>query len=388
MFVTQAALLCVFTVLGANISQDEAGGSKTMSTSSGLQYEVVEAGDGGDHPKMGDTVKVHYTGTLTDGSKFDSSRDRGQPAEFKLGQVIPGWNEGLQLMTRGARFRFTIPSDLAYGDRGSPPAIPPKATLIFDVELLDFSEGPTLPTYSVGITENQKTTESGLVYEVLEAGTGEPCSADDTVQFNYALFGSEGNLLDCSQLRGAPVKANASQMSLPFFKEALQLMNEGARWRFVVPSDLAFKEQAIPGLTPGASTVWEIDIDQIIKPMAVPPFSLPSDDELTETDSGLKYKVIKEGAGTSPEMGQEVMVHYAGWLTDGTPFDSSFSRGDPSTFKLGQVIAGWNEALQQMKPGGVMLLVIPPELGYGPSGRPPKIPPNATLVFHVVLLDC
>lgn len=104
-------------------------------TESGLQYEVIEAGDG-EQPKAEDTVTVHYRGTLVDGTQFDSSYDRGEPATFPLNRVIKGWTEGLQLMKTGAKYRFYIPSDLGYGERGAGQNIPPHAALIFDVELL------------------------------------------------------------------------------------------------------------------------------------------------------------------------------------------------------------------------------------------------------------
>jgi FKBP-type peptidyl-prolyl cis-trans isomerase FkpA len=107
-----------------------------VKTASGLQYEVVEKGDG-PKPKATDHVKVNYTGTLIDGTKFDSSYDRGQPAEFPLNGVIPGWTEALQLMNVGSTYRIYVPPDLAYGERGAPPVIGPNATLIFDIELLE-----------------------------------------------------------------------------------------------------------------------------------------------------------------------------------------------------------------------------------------------------------
>jgi FKBP-type peptidyl-prolyl cis-trans isomerase len=110
------------------------------ATESGLQYEVVKEGTGA-HPTKGDTVKVDYTGTKIDGTKFDSSIDRGQPATFPLGNVIPGWTEGLQLMTPGSEYKFYIPAKLAYGEHG-PPSIGPNATLIFDVKLISI-EKPT-----------------------------------------------------------------------------------------------------------------------------------------------------------------------------------------------------------------------------------------------------
>lgn len=105
------------------------------TTASGLQY-VVEKQGTGIRPTASDEVTVHYTGKLLDGTVFDSSVNRGEPATFPLNRVIPGWTEGVQLMQEGSKYRFFIPSDLAYGPQGIPNAIPPHSTLIFDVELI------------------------------------------------------------------------------------------------------------------------------------------------------------------------------------------------------------------------------------------------------------
>lgn len=109
----------------------------TVQTDSGLRYIVVQEGEG-ESPQTGQSVQVHYTGWLTDGSKFDSSVDRGQPFAFQVGvgRVIPGWDEGVSMMKVGGVRRFIIPPELAYGDRGAGNVIPPGARLIFDVELL------------------------------------------------------------------------------------------------------------------------------------------------------------------------------------------------------------------------------------------------------------
>lgn len=105
-------------------------------TESGLQYKVIVQGDG-EKPQSTDKVRVHYTGTLIDGTKFDSSVDRGEPAEFKVTGVIPGWVEGLQLMPVGSKYMLYIPYNLGYGARGAGATIKPFSTLIFEVELLD-----------------------------------------------------------------------------------------------------------------------------------------------------------------------------------------------------------------------------------------------------------
>lgn len=115
---------------------DNAKRDEVTVTESGLQYEILEAGEG-DKPTADSTVRTHYHGTLIDGSVFDSSYDRGQPAEFPVGGVIKGWTEALQLMPVGSKWRLYVPYELAYGERGAGGAIGPYSTLVFDVELLD-----------------------------------------------------------------------------------------------------------------------------------------------------------------------------------------------------------------------------------------------------------
>lgn len=121
---------------GADFLAENAEREGVEVTDSGLQYEVIEAGDG-ERPSAEDTVTVHYRGTLLDGTEFDSSYSRGEPATFPLNGVIPGWTEGLQLMPVGSTYKFYIPSELAYGERGAGQAIGPNSTLVFDVELLE-----------------------------------------------------------------------------------------------------------------------------------------------------------------------------------------------------------------------------------------------------------
>jgi thimet oligopeptidase len=234
---------------------------------SGLEWWVINEGDvGGDSPTPTSMVKVHYTGWLEDGTKFDSSVDRGQPSSFPLNRVIRGWTEGVANMKVGEKCKFRIPAKLAYGSQGRP-SIPANSILIFDVELLDIIDYAKVPPM----------------------------------------------------------------------------------------------EQL-----PGDSVTGDI----------------------STSGTGLQWYDIAEGSGETPAgPSSTVEVHYTGWLTDGTKFDSSVDRGQTIEFPLNGVIAGWTEGVGSMKVGGKRKLIIPAELGYGAAGAGGVIPGGATLIFDVELVS-
>jgi FKBP-type peptidyl-prolyl cis-trans isomerase len=341
-------------------------------TASGLQWGILKKGSGGEAPTNDDTVEVHYTGWLTDGKKFDSSRDRGQTTKFGVTQVIKGWTEGLKLMTPGMRCKFIIPSDIAYGDAGRPPSIPQKATLVFDVELVSVIRMPKMRPANA---EKQMELANGIKYELVKAGTGSAIAEGSGVSLRYAIWGANGQLLDCTEKSGQKFGGTLDTQRWPFIKDLVKNMKVGGIVRADVPNALVEQAQT--------ATVWELEL---LKVMELPKFRLPDATKVVTTQSGLKYEVITQGEGVSPTATNTVLAHYTGWLTDGNVFDSSHARGEPSEFPLRRVIAGWTEGLQLMKPGAKFLFQIPPELGYGAkiSGH---IPPNSVLIFLIELQE-
>lgn len=374
------------------IEIDETAG---VTTETGLQLIETEAGEG-DSPQAGDIVAVHYTGMLLDGSVFDSSLTRGEPIEFRLGkgQVIAGWDEGIAMLKAGSKARLVIPSELGYGERGSG-SIPPNSTLVFDVELVSFTPGPPGAPDAPQAVEADDfiETDTGLQYYDIEDGEGEAATAGQRVTVHYTGWLTDGVMFDSSLERGEPIDLvlGAGQV-IPGWEEGVAGMQVGCKRQLVIPAALAYGERGAGGvIPPDATLVFELELLKLEDgPPGAPeaPQEIEADD-FTETDSGLQYYDFEVGEGETPETGQIVAVHYTGWLTDGTKFDSSLDRGEPIQFPIGQgrVIPGWDEGVGSMTVGGKRQLVIPSELAYGEQGAGGAIPPGATLIFEVELLD-
>ena len=358
--------------------------TEIKTTASGLKYSVLEASASADSPRYGDRVRVHYSGWLLDGTMFDSSVKRGEPSEFGLGQVIEGWNEGLALMKVGDRYKFTIPYALAYGEQGRPPVIPAKADLVFEVELIAIT-ARAMRYVAWEDSDAVQRTESGLAYRKLVEGKGEPASEASLVKIAYAMYDDKGKPVMASSMDGAPLLQAPDKLPLVFMKEAMAFMRVGDRVLLHVPKGLGLTGQVPPGVDAEAPALWQLELVSSMK-FTTPEFSMPTDEELTTTASGLKYRILREGTGNKPKPTSRVTVHYQGWLTSGEPFDGSYGRGEPATFGLNGVIAGWTEGLQLVGEGGMIQLVIPGDLAYGKRGSPPKIGADATLVFVVELI--
>lgn len=250
---------------------DNAKRDGVKTTSSGLQYMVLEEGPkDGAVPVSTDLVTVDYVGTHKDGVEFDSSRAHGAAATFKLNQVIPGWTEGVQLMSEGDKFRFFMPPELAYGKSGTPGGpIGPNEALIFDVHLLKVdSPERNLAAAKKFLAENAnkpgvKTTSSGLQYKVLVEGPadGATPTADSVVKVNYRGTLINGTEFDSSYARNEPLEFPLNRV-IPGWAEGLQLMHVGEKCRFFIPPELAYGERGGPGgaIGPNEALVFDVEL--------------------------------------------------------------------------------------------------------------------------------
>lgn len=259
-FLTAIMILSVLTSCSDGSTQEvDEPQSKIVTTASGLQYEILQEGSG-QQAKAGDMVKVHYTGSLTDGKKFDSSHDRGEPIAFKLGigQVIKGWDEGISLMKPGGKARLTIPGNLAYGERGSGNTIPPNATLIFDVELVEIVE-LVKPFDLTGAQE--QVTSSGLKILKLNETDGTSPVKGKEVAVHYSGWLEDGSKFDSSVDRGQPFtfKLGLGQV-IKGWDEGIALLKVGEKARLIIPSALGYGEQGNPRIPPNSTLLFDVEL--------------------------------------------------------------------------------------------------------------------------------
>jgi peptidylprolyl isomerase len=358
-----------------------------LVTESGLQYIEIKAGDGAT-PQDGSLVLMNFIISLPEGSELANTYTDGSPSEIIIGrgQLLPGWEEGVKLMKAGGKAELILPPELALGEQGYG-SVPPNSQLIIEVEILSVEPAPEPYAVSEG---DLTITESGLSYFDISDGDGAEATEGDIVTNHFTIWIREESqdMYFGSSYNSQPISfaLGRGDTVFPGWEEGMAGMRVGGKRLLIIPPELALGEQGGSGIPANATLVMEVELVEIRKPVQM---TEVAEEDYTVTESGLKYYDIVEGEGASPITGQTVTVHYTGWLEDGTIFDSSVERGQPFNFTIGtgMVIPGWDEGVATMKIGGRRQLVVPSDLAYGDVGAPPTIPPGATLIFEVELLD-
>lgn len=336
-----------------------------------------------------DIVLFHFRITMQDGSEVGSSHNAGSGQTVRLGQgelPLAGWEESMIGMREGGKRTVRIPSDMAFGEEGVEGVIPPNEDLTLELEILEILEEPVAWEYD---EQDIQTTESGLQYVIHEEGSGDKIGDNVRARVHYSGYlQSDGSMFFSTRLSGMPDDYQTGiDDFFDGFNEAIPEMREGERRTLIIPSHLAFAEMGIQGLVPpGADIIMDVEVESIVT--SPEPWGY-NEEDIESTSSGLQYVVQIEGDGEQPNTGDEISVHYSGYLEDGTMFDSSKMRDQPFNFTvgMGQVIRGWDEGLLDMQEGERRTLIIPYNLAYGEEGRPPTIPPRATLIFDVELIS-
>ena len=232
---------------------------------------------------------------------------------------------------------------------------------------------------------NATTTASGLAYRVLQAGDGgEHPTADSTVEVHYTGWTLDGKMFDSSVVRGETISFPLRGV-IAGWTEGVQLMTKGEKSRFWLPAALAYGETPRRPGAPARLLVFDIELIGIKNPPKTPADVAAAPSDASKTASGLAYKVLQPGTGTThPGPTSQVTVHYSGWTKDGRMFDSSVMRGETITFGLNQVIPGWTEGVQLMVEGEKTRFWIPADLAYGEVPRRPGAPAGM-LVFDIEL---
>ncbi|KQJ99514.1 peptidyl-prolyl cis-trans isomerase FKBP62 [Brachypodium distachyon] len=342
----------------------------------GLRKKLVKEGEGSEHPGAGDEVEVHYTGTLMDGTKFDSSRDRGTPFKFTLGrgQVIKGWDLGIKTMKRGENAIFTIPPELGYGEDGSPPVIPANAVLQFDVELLSWASVKDI-------------CKDGSIFKkiLVEGNKWENPKDSDEVFVKYEARLEDGSIISKSDGIEFTVKEGHF---CPAISKAVKTMKKNEKAVLTVKPQYGFGEQGRPASADKAAVPPDATLHIDIQ--------LVSWKTVTEigNDKKIQKKILQDGEGYDrPNDCATVKVKLIGKLEDGTVFFKKGHDGEePFEFKTDeeQVIEGLDKAVLSMKKGEIAFVTISPEHAFGSDETKQDlavVPPNSTVYYDLELVS-
>jgi peptidylprolyl isomerase len=355
-------------------------------TASGLTYKKLKPNEAGTPIKRNDTVLVKYTGwSQNTGKTFFTNHASSQALPMNLTQAAPGFTEAMQLLRKGEQAVLWMPAEIGYKTKPTDGTAEPR---VYQVEVVDVTPAPAIPDDVAKPPDNAATLPSGTKFVVVRPGTGKDKARQfDNVTYTYTVWDTEGRMIDSDHQK--PRTDSPYKQSVGLW-EMLTSMTAGERTRFWVDAE----KMVLSGLKPlpvqhGLVCV-EVDVSQVAKaehePPPTPPDVAKPPDGAKKTAKGVFYRVIKPGPGKDlrhPEQKDTVKVNYTGWTTDGRMFDSSALRGEPATFSLGGVIAGWTDGIPVMTAGDLVRFWIPQDLAYkGAAGKPAGM-----LVFDVELLE-
>jgi len=241
-------------------------------------------------------------------------------------------------------------------------------------------EPPKLPPLDA---KEWKKMDNGMQVWDVKDGSGEAAKADSMITIHYTGWLTNGKEFDSSLSGGEPITFPLEGL-IKGWQVGIPRLKEGGTRRLVIPSNLGYGEKGAPPDIPGGATlVFEIEM---IRVWSLPPLDAKEWKDVKGAE-GMKAWDVKEGKGEPCPAGATVKINYTGWTTEGKIFDSSHKRGKPATFPLDNLIKGWQLGVPGMKPGGVRRLSIPYPLAYGEAGKPPVIPPKATLIFEMELIE-
>ncbi|KAJ6822804.1 70 kDa peptidyl-prolyl isomerase-like [Iris pallida] len=351
-------------------------GEERHINSSGLKKKLLRTGQGGwETPVTGDEVTIHYVGTLMDGSKFDSTRDRGEPRTFNLGrgEVVTGLDHGIATMRKEELALFTLPSALGYGDTGSE-GIPPGADLQFEVELLSW------------LTVVDICKDGGIVKKILVAGHDIQTGDLDEVKVKYQVRLVDGSVVAESSEEGSWFYVNEGHFctALP---RALKTMKRGEKAVLTVQPQYAFGETGrapnygFPAVPPNSALIIDIEL-----------LSLRSVLDVTGDLMVLK-KILREGEGVRrPNDGETARIRYTAMIEDGILFERRGFNDELFEFVIDeeQVISGLDQAVATMLKGEFSRVTIKPDYGFGNDDTKRDmitVPAHSTLIYEVELVD-
>ena len=232
------------------------------------------------------------------------------------------------------------------------------------------------------LEDDVTVTDSGLQYRIIEEGEGDSPNSESVVFVEYEGSTISGEtFMDSDGIDYFPI----SILNLEGLVEGMQLMTEGSRFEFFIPSELGYGDNPPTGgpLRPGSVLVFDMELDSFLQDPEDYLAENRENEDITETETGLQYRVIEEGSDNSPAEEDEVSVRYTGTFTNGYVFDESPDE-DTVTFPVSGVIPGFSEALQLMGEGAIYEIFVPADIGYG-DNTPPSIPDGAILVFEIEL---